>query len=148
MIREGLKIAADSTEKIPEMVDLVSADRDIIALFAFGGLAKGQLKPLSDLDIAVLISRRLTGSQRFEKHLNLLTTLNRLFRTDEIDLVVLNDASPRFAHSILRDGQLLFCREIDILIDFNEFVRKSYFDLKYYIDSFDEEFLKGIGYHG
>ena len=63
MIREGRKIAADSTEKIPEMVELVSADRNVIVLFAFGGLAKGQLKPLSDLDIAVLIRNTKRSSQ-------------------------------------------------------------------------------------
>ena len=130
------------------MVELVSADRDVIALFAFGGLAKGQLKPLSDLDIAVLISRRLPGSQRFEKHLKLLTTLNRLFRTDEIDLVLLNDAPSRFAHSILRDGKLLFCRDFKVLVNFTEYIRKRYFDFIYYRDCFDEVFLKGIGYHG
>jgi hypothetical protein len=148
MIREGRKIPADSTEKIPEMVDLVSADPDIIALYAFGGLAKGQLKPLSDLDIAVIISNMLTNTERFEKHLQLLSSLNQLFGTDEIDLVILNDVSSRFAHMILRDGKLLFCRDFKVLIDFVEKVRKSYFDFRYYRDRFDEEFLKGIGYDG
>jgi predicted nucleotidyltransferase len=148
MIREGRKIAADSTEKIQEMVDLVSADQDVIALYVFGGLAKKQLKPLSDLDIAVILCGRLRVTERFEKHLQLLSILNRLFRTDEIDLVMLNDASSRFAHSILRDGKLLFCRDVNILINFAEYVRKSYFDFRYYQDSFDEEFLKGIGYYG
>jgi predicted nucleotidyltransferase len=148
MIREGRKIAADSTEKIPEMVDLLSADPDVIALYAFGGLAKGQLKPLSDLDIAVMVSNMLTNTERFEKQLQLLSTLNRLFRTDEIDLVLLNDASPRFAHSILRDGKLLFCRDFKVLVNFTEYIRKRYFDFIYYRDCFDEVFLKGIGYCG
>ena len=54
------------------MQNLVSADMDVIALFAFGGLAHGRLKPLSDLDIAVLISKQLTRSKRFDKHLQML----------------------------------------------------------------------------
>ena len=148
MIREGCKLPGDVAEKIPEMLDLVSSDLDIIALFAFGGLARGQLKPLSDLDIAVLLAKRLTDFRWFDKHLQLLTTLNKLFRTDEIDLVVLNDASPRFAHSIIRDGKLLFCRDVHTLINFTESVRKTYFDIKYYQDNFDKLFLEGIGYHG
>jgi predicted nucleotidyltransferase len=148
MIREGHKIAADSTEKIPEMVDLLSADPDVIALYAFGGLAKGQLKPLSDLDIAVMVSNMLTNTERFEKQLQLLNTLNRLFQTDEIDLVLLNVAPTRFAHSILKDGKLLFCRDFKVLVNFSEYVRKMYFDFIYYRDCFDEVFLKGIGYCG
>ncbi len=148
MIREGRKIAADSTEKIPEMVDLLSADPDVIALYEFGGLAKGPLKPLSDLDIAVMVSNMLTNIERFEKQLQLLSTLNRLFRTDEIDLVLLNDAPSRFAHSILKDGKLLFCRDLKVLVNFTEYIRKRYFDFIYYRDCFDEVFLKGIGYCG
>jgi predicted nucleotidyltransferase len=148
MIREGRKIPADATEKIPEMVDLLHADTDVIVLYAFGGLAKGQLKPLSDLDIAVMVSKTLTNKERFEKHLQLLSSLNQLFGTDEIDLVLLNDAPLRFAHSILRDGKLLFCRGLKVLVDFAENVRTSYLDFRYYRDRFDEEFLKGIGYHG
>ena len=148
MIREGRKIPVDAPKKIPEMVDLLSADPDVIALYAFGGLAKGQLKPLSDLDIAVMVSNMLTDTERFEKQLQLLSTLNRFFRTDEIDLVLLNDASPRFAHSILRDGKLLFCRDFKVLVNFTEYIRKRYFDFIYYRDCFDEVFLKGIGYCG
>ena len=148
MIREGRKIPVDAPKKIPEMVDLLSADPDVIALYAFGGLAKGQLKPLSDLDIAVMVSNMLTNTERFEKQLQLLSTLNRFFRTDEIDLVLLNDASPRFAHSILRDGKLLFCRDFKVLVNFTEYIRKRYFDFIYYRDCFDEVFLKGIGYCG
>jgi uncharacterized protein len=148
MIREGRKIPVDAPKKIPEVVDLLSADPDVIALYAFGGLAKGQLKPLSDLDIAVMVSNMLTNTERFEKQLQLLSTLNRLFRTDEIDLVLLNDASPRFAHSILRDGKLLFCRDFKVLVNFTEYIRKRYFDFIYYRDCFDEVFLKGIGYCG
>jgi predicted nucleotidyltransferase len=146
MIREGHKIPADACEKIPEMVDSLSADRDVIALYAFGSLARGLLKPLSDLDIAILISNHIRGKLRFEKHLQILSALNGLFHTDEIDLVLLNDAPLRFSHSILRDGKLLFCRDFKVLINFAENVRKSYLDFRYYRNRFDEEFLKGIGY--
>jgi predicted nucleotidyltransferase len=146
LIREGRKIPVEATEKIPEMLDAVSEDRDVIALYVFSGLARGQLKPLSDLDVAVIVSSMLTNTERFEKHLQLLSSLNQLFGTDEIDLVLLNDAPLRFAHSILRDGKLLFCRDFKVLVDFAENFRRSYLDFRYYRDRFDEEFLKGIGY--
>jgi UTP:GlnB (protein PII) uridylyltransferase len=39
---------------------------DMVALFAFGSLAKNTLKPLSDLDFGILLNSRLRKKQRFE----------------------------------------------------------------------------------
>jgi uncharacterized protein len=52
--------------------------------------------PLSDLDFAVLVSSRMSQRERFEKHLDLIGAFNSVFRTDEIDLVLLNDAPLKF----------------------------------------------------
>ena len=95
-----------------------------------------------------MVSNILTNTERFEKQLQLLSSLNRLFQTDEIDLVLLNEAPTRFAHSILKDGKLLFCRDFKVLVNFSEYIRQMYFDFIYYRDCFDEVFLKGIGYCG
>ena len=64
MIRENKKLPEDVVEKLPEVVEAISRDSDVSALFSFGSLAGGRLSPLSDLDFAVLISRRLNKRQR------------------------------------------------------------------------------------
>lgn len=148
MIREGKPLPADVKEKVPVAVKAVASDPDIVALFAFGSLSTGMLTPLSDLDFGVLLSVDLNKKQRFEKHLELIGLFSATFRTEELDLVVLNDAPVRFSYSIMSRGKILFCRDRAALIDFIEKTRMLYLDFKPLRDSFDQAFLEGIGYHG
>ena len=139
---------ADVQEKVPVIVQKLANDSEVIALYSFGSLAENALKPLSDLDFAVLFSNTLTSQQQFDKHLELIGLFNSVFRTDDIDLVVLNDAPPRFSFNITSGGKILICSNRSALIDFIERNRKHYLDFKYFRDSFDSEFLRGIGYNG
>jgi predicted nucleotidyltransferase len=120
----------------------------VVALISFGSLAKGALKPLSDLDFAVLVSNNLDPTERFEKHLNLIGLFNQVFKTDEIDLVLLNDIPIGFSLNIIFSGRLLYCSNRTELIDFMEKTVKFYLDFKFFRDEFDRAFLEGIGYHG
>jgi predicted nucleotidyltransferase len=148
MIRENKKLPEDVVEKLPAVVEAISRDSDVSALFSFGSLAEGRLSPLSDPDFAVLISRRLNKRQRSEKLLKLIGVFNLVFRTDEIDLVVLNDAPLKFGHRVLKTGRLLHVRNKRELIDFREKVVKLYIDFRFFRDSFDRGFLEGVSYHG
>jgi predicted nucleotidyltransferase len=148
MIREGKPLPADVKEKVPVVVKRVSNDPEIVALYAFGSLAEDTLKPLSDLDFAVLLSGRLNYKQRFDKHLEFIGKFNSIFHTDDIDLVMLNEAPPRFSFHITSSGTVLFCSDRPALVDFIERTRKLYLDFKYFRDSFDKAFLRGIGYYG
>ena len=71
-----------------------------------------------------------------------------MFRTDEIDLVVLNDAPLKFCHQILKTGKLLHLGNKSELIDFREKTVKLYLDFRFFRDAFDRAFLEGVGYHG
>ncbi len=148
MIRENKRLPADVVQIVPAAVDAIAGDADVSALFSFGGLAAGRLSPLSDLDFAVLLSKRLSRRQRSEKLLELIGVFNSVFRTDEIDLVLLNDAPLKFDHRILKTGKLLHVRNEGELVDFREKVVKLYLDFRYFRDSFDRGFLEGVSYHG
>ena len=148
MIREGKKLPADVLENLPTMIQKVAEDPDVAALYAFGSLAEGALKPLSDLDFGVLLREGLDKRERFQKCLDLLGLFNATFKTDEIDLVVLDDAPLRFAHHILKTGKRLYCRDPQRIIDFSEKTTKRYLDFKPVLEEFDRGFLEGIGYHG
>jgi len=49
---------------------------------------------------------------------------------------------------VLKTGKLLYFKNKTELIDFRDQVMKNYLDFKYFRDSFDHAFLKGIGYNG
>lgn len=148
MIRDGIKLQDDVLERLPGLIQALKQHSEVVALYSFGGAAKNELKPLSDLDYAILLSGQLSKRQRFEKHLELIGIFNNVFRTDEIDLIILNDASLRFCYVILKTGKLLYFRNKDDLIDLRDQVLKYYLDFKYFRDSFDQVFLEGVGYDG
>ena len=103
---------------------------------------------LRDLDFGVLLSASLGRRRRWEKHLDLLGRFNDILQTDEVDLVLMNDASARFSHRILKTGRLLHVGDKGQLADFFERTMRCYLDFKPLRSSFDEIFLRGIGYHG
>ena len=148
MIRNGIKLPDNVLEKLPEAVQTVKMCPEVTALYSLGSAANHELKPLSDLDFAILLSSGLTKRQRFDKHLEVIGIFNSVFHTDEIDLTILNDASLRFCFVVLKTGNLLYCKHKAELVDFRDQVMKNYLDFKYFRDSFDRTFLKGIGYNG
>jgi len=148
MIREGHKLPADVIGRIPELIERIKKDTDIVALYAFGSLATGDLKPLSDLDFGILVSVKLDKQERFDKHLDLIGKFNEVLQTDEVDLIIMNDAPMRFSHTIFKSGELIHCGNSKELTDYIEKTVKLYLDFRYFRDAFDDTFLKGIGYSG
>lgn len=148
MIRDGIKLQDDVLERLPDLIQSLKQHSEVAALYSFGGAAKNELKPLSDLDYAILLSDQISKRQRIEKHLELIGIFNNVFRTDEIDLIILNDVPLRFCFMILKTGKLLYFRNKDALIDLRDQVLKYYLDFKYFRDSFDKVFLEGVGYDG
>jgi len=148
MIREGLRLPRDVTNRIPLLIKRTSKDKEIIALFSFGSMTSGDLKPLSDLDFGVIVSNLLDRKKRFDKHLDLIGLFNKILGTDEVDLILMNDAPLRFSHNILKTGKLLFFSDTGALTEFIEKTVKVYLDFKYFRDEFDKEFLKGVGGYG
>ena len=148
MIREGRKLPQGVQSRIPNLIKDVARDKDAVALYAFGGLARNSLKPLSDLDFGMLLSCRMDKYQRIEKHNELIGLFTDSLKTDEIDLIIMNDAPPNMAFQILKTGKLLYCSDKSALTDFRDHLVKFYLDFKYKRDVFDAAFLKGIGYHG
>lgn len=130
------------------MVDRISKDPNVVALFAFGSLATGRLKPISDLDFGILVSQKLSRRERFDKHLDLIGMFNAFLKTDEVDLVLMNDAPLKFCYVILKTGRLLQCSHPEDLIDFSERTVKLYLDFRFFRDDFDRKFMEGLGYRG
>lgn len=148
MIREGVKLENNVLERLPGLIQAVKQHSEVVAFYSFGSAINNELKPLSDLDFAILLSGQLNRQQRFKKHLELIGIFNTIFRTDEIDLTILNDAAFRFCFVVLKTGKLLYFKNKTELIDFRDQVMKNYLDFKYFRDDFDHTFLKGIGYNG
>jgi hypothetical protein len=104
---------------------------EILAVYLFGSVARGQAGPLSDLDIALLLEpahRRLADS--FAYQASRLSDLMALLETDAVDLVLLPAPSPLLQHRILRDKRVLFCRNDRRRLTFEIRASQTYLDLQ------------------
>jgi uncharacterized protein len=66
--------------KIPEIRTALSEDANVIFAYLFGGLAKGEVKPLSDIDIAVYINDSVSITGRILLNKQILADKNILIR--------------------------------------------------------------------
>lgn len=84
-------------------------DRDgVVAGMLFGSLAsKAVVGPLSDVDVAVWVEPGLSRDRRSALRTELSLGATKALGTDEVDVVILNDAPPLLRHRALKGGARL-----------------------------------------
>jgi uncharacterized protein len=123
-------------------------DRKVVIAYLFGSQAKGESGPLSDIDIAVYFDESVANDDRFDLRLEVLGELIDLFKTDDVDLVVLNDAPPLLAHRVLKEGRVLFATDEERRIEFEVRAVLEYLDWKPYVEKYMRETLGSGAEHG
>ena len=91
------------------------APRDeILEAYLFGSRARGRPRPDSDIDVAVCVdagkARALGGSWGYRA--TLTADLMAALRTNDVDVVLLNEAPPLLYHRVLRDGIRVLSRDL------------------------------------
>lgn len=110
------------------VIDCVSRKREILAAYIFGSVSTGRTRKSSDIDVAVLISDRISPSKRFEYRLKLMADLGSALHRSDVDLVILNEASPLLAHRVLSKGKLVFERSASARVRFQVMTANRYAD--------------------
>lgn len=102
-----------------------------VCAYLFGSEARGEARPGSDVDVAVLFpagcSTGLVGPAT-----SIRGDLERLLRRT-VDLVDMRNAPVDLIHRILRDGHLLADRDLRERVSFEVQARNEYFDLLPYL---------------
>jgi len=81
--------------------------------------------PLSDMDIAIYLKDM---SQMHEKRMEILGMLMTLLETDEIDLVILNEAPLTLKMKILENKTVIVDHSPSLRHRFESLVMREYFD--------------------
>lgn len=79
----------------------------VVAASLLGSRARGEAGPLSDVDVGVWVDPELSTAERLRLRLALADAAAGALGTGELDVIVLNDASPPMRHAALRDGRRL-----------------------------------------
>lgn len=123
---------------VKKIICLISDRNDIKFAFIFGSFASKQMTPSSDLDIAIFFYNTLDFNEINELKEKLAGALRK-----EVDIVVLNSASPIIKMQVLKKGILIINRDPKT---YNEFFMKTmneYDDLKSIRKGIETNILKG-----
>ena len=117
-----------SDRELGRLYDFVVGRSDIEAVILFGSVARGEARPDSDLDIGVLLNR-----QAYEAGfdvLRLIAEVSDVFERSDIDVVVLNGATPLLMHRVVRDGHVLYARSNRAVAEFQIYAIQQYEDTR------------------
>ncbi len=120
---------------------------NVTLAYLFGSTVRGESNCLSDIDIAVLLDDTLLQKESFDLQLELISKLTEVLKTDDIDLVVLNDSPLLLTYNIIRDGIILKSDE-PLRVKFETKIMSRYLDERYHIERHAKESLKSIAKSG
>lgn len=94
------------------IANLLEPRREVLEAYLFGSHARGEAQPHSDLDIAVYIDEEAAEKSVFGYRAQLATELIAGLHSNDIDLLILNQAPPVLYYHVLRDGIRLLARDM------------------------------------
>jgi len=123
------EIKKSSDEVIELLLPIIKKDNRILACYIFGSRVGKRGSPASDIDIAVHTSTDFT----WDDYYLLYGELTKKLKSDRLDLIWLNKAEPVISFEILKNGRLLFFRDVDELNELELRIRKNYYDHVLYL---------------
>ena len=129
---------ATADERLPARLARALALRDeVLEAYLFGSHARGQARPDSDVDVAVYIDEAVADEGRWGYRAELTTHLTAALDTNDVDVVVLNDAPILLYHRVLRDGTRLLARDLRATTGRAGRALSRYFDFLPQLDKMD-----------
>lgn len=115
--------------------------------YLFGSTVRGEANCLSDIDIAVLFVETLSKEEAFDFQLKFIGELTTLLKTNNLDLVALNDSPLLLTYNVIRNGIILKSDE-PVRVRFETKIMSRYLDEQYHIKRHTRESLKRIARSG
>ena len=135
-------------EQKAAMAEYLATIPEIVLGVLFGSYARGQGRPDSDVDCAVLLSEAVPTARYLDLRLRVMDGLASAIGRDDVDVAVLNEAPLALAYRVLRDGVLLFCRDHAAYVRYRVRTLNLYFDFAPLLERHQELFLKRVSEEG
>ncbi|MBI5407067.1 MAG: nucleotidyltransferase domain-containing protein [Nitrospirae bacterium] len=98
-------------QQVTELRSIFKGYPEVKLAYLFGSRAAGKEGPLSDYDFAVYIDEK-NRVKNFNIKFSLMDKISRLFRNDNVDVVILNlTESPELKYNIIAHGKLIYEEE-------------------------------------
>lgn len=126
MIRKA-RLPRGIEERVRTLGEVLARCRGVVFAYVFGGVARGDIKPLSDIDLAVFFDESVDP---IEARLEALGAATAHLGTDEVDLVVLNTAPTALVGRILQTRRVICDREPFRRHRFESLALRQFFDFR------------------
>jgi hypothetical protein len=120
-------------------IERIAKKYRIILVYLFGSKARNTDSKISDIDIAVLLENNEEDDLK-DLILALIFEFSKLFKSDKIDLLLLNRASLAIQYRVISEGKILYQINSELRCNYEEKVVKLYLDFK----KFEEEYYKAM----
>ena len=136
-IREATRHLADLTllwytctmeadELRNELAAIVPDLSGVQLVYLFGSQVDGNLGPMSDYDLAVLVDRLVDGRV---VQAQLAHELARVLQTDRVDVVLLNRVPIELAYGVITQGRILYEQDVATRVEYEAYILGRYGDL-------------------
>ena len=121
-------IMADLRLHLPDILQ----HRPVLLAYAYGSVAAGCPTPLSDVDIALVLTPdcKLDAHQRFMLELEIEAEIEKHCGIHNADVRGINDAPLRVQGQVVTRGRLLYSKDEDFRVAYEVRTRKLYFDFQ------------------
>ncbi len=117
-------------EQLNDLESIFNDYPEIKLVYFFGSKAAGKAGPMSDYDFAVFLDEK-EKKKNFDIKFALIDKISRFFKTDKVDIVILNlTESPELKYNIIKEGRLIYEKEPFRLI-VEPKILNEYFDFRY-----------------
>jgi|SRR3989344_594302 len=119
-------------EQIEQLKSYFS-NQPVELVYLFGSKAKGNEKPYSDTDFAILFKEELSDQERFKIKLKIIGDLSVILKMNNLDIVDLKDASPFLKFEAIKQRFEIYIKDEILRVAFERKVLSEYFDMQYYL---------------
>lgn len=119
-------------------------ENNVVCAYLFGSYAKKDIGPLSDIDIAVLLTKDTEKRVFFVKLLKLNNEIVRIFHQNNVDIVILNEALPSLKFHIINEGIIIFDSNPKFRYDFEARSLIDYIDTRPLRDEYNKYLFKNV----
>ncbi len=114
---------------ISKLRSCLSSMENVLFAILYGSAARRELVAESDIDIAIYTSNEMTIDDRIDLIYRLARCLG--VTEDKIDLVILSNSTPlELRYKMLRDGILIFARDMELYRRYRDESISMYLDLR------------------
>jgi uncharacterized protein len=127
-----------------EVKEFLQKQDQVKLAYLFGSVAWQRAGKLSDVDLAIFLDESLDRKERFSLKLRLLSVLEDILKTNQLDLVIMNDSPVSLNFEIIKANHPLFIRDRNLKVDLEHYIMSRYLDRQYYDKRWSDNLIKKV----